>query len=254
MTALTQLILVGMTNVFSPTFARFLGARQREESLPGYSRALRLMILLAMPISIGGLVLGPPLINLAYGARYEDAGPVLRILVAVVPLTAVGAISTALLVGYGKMRIPIVVAAISALTDIVAAALLVPRMDAIGAAIANDLAVLAATVILLIYCVRLLGLVEIAPRHLPRMGRPFRGCGCSLQGRAGAGIQLPLAPPCVRRRHRVAERTRRQVRSASPGGCALAGHRARRHPRALARSGVPPARGRTSRRTAGQRG
>ena len=122
------------------------------------------------------------LINLAYGARYEDAGPVLRILVAVVPLTAVGAISTALLVGYGKMRIPIVVAAISALTDIVAAALLVPRMDAIGAAIANDLAVLAATVILLIYCVRLLGLVEIAPRHLLRMAALSAAAAAASQG------------------------------------------------------------------------
>jgi len=171
-----------MTNVFSPTFARFLGAGQIDRIRSGYSRALRLLILLAMPIAAAGLVLGPPLINLAYGSRYSDAGNVLRILVAAVPLAALGAISGALLIGYGKMRFPIVVSAAAAAADLVAAALLVRRLDAIGAAIANDLAVLIAVFLQLAYCVRLLGGVELAWRYFLRMAIAVTLAGVAAQG------------------------------------------------------------------------
>jgi O-antigen/teichoic acid export membrane protein len=175
-------LLIGMTNVFSPTFARFLGAGQIDRIRSGYSRALRLLILLAMPIAAAGLVLGPPLINLAYGSRYSDAGNVLRILVAAVPLAALGAISGALLIGYGKMRFPIVVSAAAAAADLVAAALLVRRLDAIGAAIANDLAVLIAVFLQLAYCVRLLGGVELAWRYFLRMAIAVTLAGVAAQG------------------------------------------------------------------------
>lgn len=168
-TTILQTVLIGMTNVFSPTFARFLGAGQLERIRSAYSRAVRLLILLAIPIAAGGLVLGPPLITLAYGTQYSEAGNVLRILVAAVPLVALGGISTALLTGYGRMRFPIVVSAVAAITDLTAAALLVRHFDAVGAAIANDLAVFTAATAQHVYCVRFLGGVEAAPRHLARM-------------------------------------------------------------------------------------
>ena len=175
-------LLIGMTNVFSPTFARFLGAGQVDRIRSGYSRAMRLLILLAMPIAAAGVVLGPPLIILAYGSRYSDAGNVLRILVAAVPLAALGAISTALLIGYGKLRFPIVVSAAAAAADIVAAALLVRRLDAIGAAIANDVAVLTAVSLQLVYCFRLLGRVELVWRYFLRMAIAATLAGVAAQG------------------------------------------------------------------------
>ncbi len=181
-TTILVTLLIGMTNVFSPTFAQFLGAGQIDRIRSGYSRAVRLLILLAMPIAAAGLVLGPPLINLAYGAQYSEAGNVLRILVAAVPLAALGAISTALLTGYGKMRFPIAVSAAAAAADIVAAALLVRRLDAIGAAIANDVAVLTAASAQLVYCFRLLGRVELASRYLIRMAIAAALAGAAAQG------------------------------------------------------------------------
>jgi O-antigen/teichoic acid export membrane protein len=160
---------MGMTTVISPMFARFFGAAQMERIRSGYGRALRLSLLLTIPITAGGIVLGPRLITLAYGDRYAHAGTVLRILVASVPLAPVGAVSVALMVGYGRLRFPIVVSAIAAAADITAAALLVPRWDAIGAALANECAALTATMAQFVYSIRLLGRIETAPRHLARM-------------------------------------------------------------------------------------
>jgi O-antigen/teichoic acid export membrane protein len=188
-----QTLPLGMTNVISPMFARFFGAGQIERIRSGYSRALRLLILLAIPVTAGGIVLGPPLISLAYGDRYSQAGTILRILIASVPLAPLGAVSAALLVGYGRMRFPIVVSAIAAVADVTAAALLVPRLDAIGAAIANEIAAVSATSIQLVYCIRLLGGIEVAPRQFARMVIASAGAAAVAQGalEVGSGA-LPL--------------------------------------------------------------
>ena len=53
-TTILQTLLVGATNVLSPTFARFLGAGQIERIRRGYSRAFRLLLLLALPLTAGG--------------------------------------------------------------------------------------------------------------------------------------------------------------------------------------------------------
>jgi O-antigen/teichoic acid export membrane protein len=164
-----QTLPSGMTNVFQPVFARFLGAGQTDRIRSAYSRALRVLILFVLPLAAAGLVLGPRLITAAYGGRYRHAGDVLRILIVGVPLVPITVVSAALLAGYGKLRIPIIASAIAAVTDIASAAVLVPRFDAVGAAIANDIATLPAVAIQFVYCARLLGGVNLAPRYLVRM-------------------------------------------------------------------------------------
>ena len=164
-----QTASVGMTNVVSPMLARFFGAGQTERIRSGFSRALRLVLLFATPIAAGGLVLGPPLITLAYGDQYSNTGTALRILIVSVPLAPLGAICAALLVGYGRMRFPIAVSAVAAIADVAAAALLVPRLDATGAALANEIAALTATGVQFVYCIRLLGGIEVRARQFVRM-------------------------------------------------------------------------------------
>jgi O-antigen/teichoic acid export membrane protein len=165
-----QTLPTAMNNVFSPVFARFLGAGQTDRIRSGYSRALRVLILFVLPLAAAGFVLGPRLIILAYGARYSDAGLVLRILLVCVPLVPLSVVSAALLAGYGMVRVPIIASAIAAAADIAAAAVLVPRFDAVGAAVANDIAVFPAMAIQLVYCVRLVGGVSLAPRYFLQMG------------------------------------------------------------------------------------
>jgi len=160
---------MGMASVILPTFASFVGAGQTERIRASYSRALRLLTLLTIPITLGGFVLGPPLIALVYGDLFESAGTAFRILILAVPLASIAAVSGALLAAYRRMRLPIVVSAVGAAADIIAAALLVPHLDAAGAALANDIAVIAGTSIQFAYCVRFLGGVDLAPWRLLRL-------------------------------------------------------------------------------------
>jgi len=160
---------MGMASVILPTFARFFGAGQAERIRASYSRALRLLTLLTIPITLGGLVLGPPLIALVYGDEFAPAGTAFRILILTVPLAPIAAVSGALLAAYRRMRLPIVVSAVGAAADIGAAALLVPHLDSAGAALANDIAAIAGTSIQFVYCVRFLGGVDLAPWRLLRL-------------------------------------------------------------------------------------
>jgi O-antigen/teichoic acid export membrane protein len=114
-------------------------------------------------------VFGPPLINLLYGAQYEAAGDVLLILVPSLLIAPAGGISVGVLYGYGRLRMPVVIGIVSAITDVLLAALLVPHLDARGAAIANLSAQLAGGMIGIGYCMRLVGGVQLAPRHLAKM-------------------------------------------------------------------------------------
>lgn len=187
-----QTLPVGMTNVVSPTFARFFGAGQMERIRSGFSRALRLTLLISIPITAAGIVLGPPLITLAYGSKFADTDTVFRILVLSVPLAPLGALCAGLLVGYGKMRLPIVVASIAGAADVTAAALLVPRYDAIGAAVANETAAVTATAIQLVYSIRLLHGVEFRVRQFARMFVASVVAAALAQGVLELGSGLPF--------------------------------------------------------------
>jgi hypothetical protein len=61
------------------------------------------------------------------------------------------------------------VSGFAAAVDVGVAAILVPRFDAVGAAIANVLAVVAATLPLLPFCYRLVGGIDVSLRHVVRI-------------------------------------------------------------------------------------
>jgi O-antigen/teichoic acid export membrane protein len=128
-----------------------------------------LVLFVAIPVAASAAVFGPPLIRLLYGAEYEAAGDVLLILVPSILIAPAGGISIGVLYGYGRMRVPVIIGLTSALTDLGLAALLVPPLGARGAAIANLSAQVVGGAIGLAYCLRLVGGVQLAPRHLARM-------------------------------------------------------------------------------------
>ena len=137
--AVNALILApeGLAAVALPAFATLFGAGQTERIRSGYSRALRLMSLLALPICAFAFALGPEAIRLVYGSDYADTKPVFRVMVLVFPLIPLMNVSTSLLTGLGKVRIPLVLGAIAAVANVTLALLLVPPYDALGAGLAN---------------------------------------------------------------------------------------------------------------------
>jgi len=155
--------------ILTPSVAKLVGSREFQRIRSGFSRVLRLSLLFGLPLTGAALALGPDLLHLIYGAQYAGAGNVLLIVALTVPLAPLAGASSALLIGYGRVRSPIAVAAVAAALDLTLAALLVPRLDAIGAAIANTSAFFVSTVLLVGAAVRLVGGVKWGWRSILRI-------------------------------------------------------------------------------------
>jgi O-antigen/teichoic acid export membrane protein len=155
--------------ILTPSVATLIGSGEFERIRRGYSRVLRLGLLFSLPVAAASLALGPELLRLVYGHRYAGAGDIFLIVVTTLPLVPLSGASSALLTGYGRVRVPIAISSIAALTDLALAAVLVPRLDAIGAAIANTCAFSVAALLLIGSAVRLVGGVQLGLRSVVRI-------------------------------------------------------------------------------------
>jgi len=167
MTALIQ-IPIAMATAISPAIATLFGAGAVERIRSGYARALRLLLLVTLPLTAAGLAIGPALLRVVYGTRYRGTGPVLLIILAAFPLVPLASVASALLTGIGRGRILLFASAAAAAVDLALAALLVPSHGAKGAAIANVGGQIVAATLLLSSAHRLTGSVRLEPRALTR--------------------------------------------------------------------------------------
>ena len=135
--AALRLLPQALANSTAPAFATLFGAHAFDRIRSGYSRSLRLLVIATLPLTAAALALGPELIEEVYGRNYAGAGTPVRILLAAFPVIALSSLANSLLAGFGKIRVPLAANAIAAAVDLGLAALLVPSLDARGAAIAN---------------------------------------------------------------------------------------------------------------------
>ena len=135
--AALRLLPQALANSTAPAFATLFGAQAFDRIRSGYSRSLRLLVIAMLPLTAAALALGPELIEEVYGRNYAGAGTPVRILLAAFPVIALSSLANSLLAGFGKIRVPLAANAIAAAVDLGLAALLVPSLDARGAAIAN---------------------------------------------------------------------------------------------------------------------
>jgi O-antigen/teichoic acid export membrane protein len=186
----------GLGNMFAPAVATLHGAGAHERIRNGYGRGLRLLFFISIPLTAGGIVFGPPLIRLVYGGEYEGAGLLFLLLITPLLVVPAGGLSGGLLFGYGRIRVPVIVGVIAGVLDLGLAAVLVPQFDALGAALANISAQIGAALIGIVYCIRLVGGVQLAPRHLTRAmlaAAIAAGCAELILRLAGEGAGLALA-------------------------------------------------------------
>jgi len=158
-----------ISSVVSPAVATLYGAGADERIRLGYERALRLLLLLALPLTAGALTLGPAALRLAYGDEFSEAGTVFLILAAWFPVFPLVNMSRGVLTGVGRVKVPLVVGAVAAAVDVGLALALTPSRGAIGAAIANVGAQLAAALPLLVYTARVVGSTGWRPWPLWRI-------------------------------------------------------------------------------------
>jgi O-antigen/teichoic acid export membrane protein len=135
-TGLTR-IPEALARVTTPAVASLAGEGAPDRIRNGYWRALRLLAFATPAVAAAALALGPELIELAYGDEFSRAGDVLLVVLAPLPLLPILAISNALMFGLGRLRVLVIAGLAATVVNLSLAALLIPRYDAIGAAISN---------------------------------------------------------------------------------------------------------------------
>jgi O-antigen/teichoic acid export membrane protein len=133
-----------LTTVSLPAIANLHGAGQHDKVRNGFWRALRLLAATCPLIVVAAAAFGSDLVGIVYGPRYVAAEPVLVILLVPYLVLPMMGLSDAMLWTFGRVRFLVYCGIAATLVDIVAALTLVPRYDAIGGAIASDLAALTA--------------------------------------------------------------------------------------------------------------
>jgi len=201
--ALMLLALVpdSIGTVITPALSTWLGAGITDRIRLAFGRTVRLVALLAMPITAATLALGPEALRLVFGEDYEGTGPVLVILVSLFPLYALSTIGSAVVLAFGKIRVPIAVGLVAAVVNIGLDITLIPRYDAVGAALANSGAQLVAGLPVIVYAVRLTGAIRWEAGRL-LVGAFASACGglaawgvlVAIGG--GAGVVLGLLAGC----------------------------------------------------------
>jgi O-antigen/teichoic acid export membrane protein len=160
--AVTMLVLIpqALAGVVSPAVATLFGAGEHERIRTGYGRALRLLLLAALPVTAGAVVLGPTTLRLIFGSQFGDTKVPLLLLLLSFPLIPLMNTSYWLVVGLGKTRFPVIAGIASAALNIGLDFALIPDHGAVGAALANVCAQGATAVATIVYANRLVGPVR----------------------------------------------------------------------------------------------
>ncbi|MBK9179268.1 MAG: polysaccharide biosynthesis C-terminal domain-containing protein [Acidimicrobiales bacterium] len=179
-----------LAGVVAPAVATLFGAGHDERIRSGFGRTVRLLVLLSLPITAMVLALGPAVLTGVYGADYAAAGPVLRIMMISFPLVPLVTVSQALLEGIGRIRFQLLISALAAATNLTLDVLLIPSHQARGAALANGLAQVVASLPLLVYAARKVGGVRLHWSHLARAALASVACGLVAWGALGPAVDV----------------------------------------------------------------
>ncbi len=130
--------LVTLSNVLNTALYPSLSRQSvlAPDSLPQvYERLLRYLLLVALPITVGGFILAEPIVGLLFGPEYAPAAPLLAILIWVVPLMFLSEFLGYVVVIAGREGRVARAIVLSSSINIAANVLLIPRYGVLAAAI-----------------------------------------------------------------------------------------------------------------------
>lgn len=175
----TQIPLM-FTSAFMPHFAELAGASNTGAIQRAYASGTRLLALLLFPLCLCASATVPVVLPALYGARYVDAGPVARIIVASSAL-GFATVGASVCLALGRTRFLAISQTLGAALMLGLCYLLVPRMGCTGAALARA-------------TVQVVTIAAITGVYLPRglkIKVPFRSLlGTGALSLAAAGICL----------------------------------------------------------------
>jgi O-antigen/teichoic acid export membrane protein len=200
-TALTRLP-EAITAVTTPAVATLAGAGRYDRITSGYWRGIRLLILITPIITAGAAALGPEALEQLYGSSYSGVRPVFLLLTAPLLWLPLLSMTQAVLFALGKLRFLVIVGLGATVVNIGLDIVLIPALDAVGAALANAGAQLAAGLPGLLYAARLLGPVDVSVAGVLRSMGTAAAMGGAAYAAAGllggvAGIAAGLVVAAV---------------------------------------------------------
>ncbi len=117
-----------------PTLAR---RAQSGDFLTPVTKSLAGVMLVALPLTFGGIILGRPIIAALYGSTFQESGPVFQILLLLVLLQFPAAIIGNAIFAHNRHFEMIRYVALAAVTNVALNWLLIPGYGAVGSAIAT---------------------------------------------------------------------------------------------------------------------
>lgn len=120
-----------------PVISRFVGQKKEQEATSLMERSITTMLFIALPLVLGGLILGKPIINLLYGREYLSAVPVFQILVTTLLIFFPSIIISNMVLAYNKQKKVAPFIALGSLVNIGLNVLLIPVWGIVGSAIAT---------------------------------------------------------------------------------------------------------------------
>jgi O-antigen/teichoic acid export membrane protein len=120
-----------------PTISKLISQKEEKRANKLFERSLTLSLLIALPLSIGGVLLGEQLITFLYGMEYLPAAPAFMILIFTPLLIFPGMLIGNYIFAHNKQKqiAPFVIA--GALINVILNALFIPKWSVVGCAIAT---------------------------------------------------------------------------------------------------------------------
>jgi O-antigen/teichoic acid export membrane protein len=155
-------LIVGwsVTAAVYPVFSRLTRDSRPPVSFV-YERALKLVLAPTLPLAVGAVVLGDPLVHLVYGDGFGQAASALAYLAPAIVLYPLAQISAALLIGRDHQRTVAIVYGLVALENVLANLVLIPLYSLQGAAAGASISQALITVPLFVLARRTSGAVDL---------------------------------------------------------------------------------------------
>lgn len=134
-----MLYIVGglLTSAVSPALFRLVHENNNEKIRTTMSKIMAIILLLAIPLTVGGIILNKQIIELVFGGDYLSAAPIFIVLISSLLIIYPFSILNNIIFAYNKQSKMIGYSIAATLTNVIFNAALIPLYGAIGAAIAT---------------------------------------------------------------------------------------------------------------------
>lgn len=144
------------TNVLMPLCSERYGRSGLKDLATVYGTALRYVQIVMVPVCLLGVAVTHPIVRLIYGTSYLPLAQVLQVLLGSLAFTSMGGVTSALVYGSDRQAFIAKYGGPIAILNLILDLALIPRVGAVGAAMANCAAQATAVLVGLLYVRRFL--------------------------------------------------------------------------------------------------